>query len=348
MSVPLDEFSKIISEKLGEKINLAKAEKVSGGYEADAFVVHDENGRKFFIKKFKKEGQNKAHLEKDIHWFLTSDSMMKRSQNSPDGLGVVVGNNGKYSVMPTLNSDSEVFHIQNFEELESENYWKIISAKKEKNKLDEEDLEDVRKIAELLSQIHSSSLGDISEEEKKGIYNDSLSSVFTAQDLYFFFLHSFEEDHDFFPPEKHGSYTGEMLKLFHNFKNKGHRLRPLHGDFWGNNLHKRKDGSWHAVDYSRIPVGDPGIDVAAWIAQYLWLYHETGNKIYRELGEEFLNHYEKISGDQEIREHLNLPMGLWGLIWITPYFYPERTHSRAKKFFETVWNNLKNKKIGWE
>ncbi len=238
--------------------------------------------------------------------------------------------------------------MQEFEDFSSDNYWNALNLKKGNKKVLKEDKEETRKIAELLFAIHNTSTSLSDPILKNRMYNDGLYSVFTAQDLYFFFLHTFDKNHPFFPPSKHGKYTSEMINLFHEFKDNGNRLKPLHGDFWGTNLHKKKDESWYVVDYSRIPYGEPGVDVSAWIAQYLWLYHETGNKIYKDLGEEFLKHYEKISGDKKIRTFMSLPMGLWGLIWVNPHFYPERTGNKARLFFKTIIKIIKNKKFCWE
>jgi len=348
MTISLEKISKIISEKMGDKIQIIECKPLLGGHEAESFKLTDKNGKKFFLKQVKQKSYYKLRPEQSICWFLLSDAMMRSSPVSSDGLGVVIQNGNNYHLLPSLNSESEVFHLQNFEELSEKNYWETLNSRKNKEDVSEEDIKETQGIANLLFSIHNTSrnLGD--EETKNRLYNDSLYSVFTAQDLFFFFLHTFPENHPFMPPMRHGGYTAEMIKLFHKFKDSGKRLRTLHGDFWGTNVYQKKDGSWYAIDYSRIPLGEPGIDIASWIAQYLWLYHETKNKYFRQLGEEFLKQYEKISGDKDIRIFSSFPLGLLGLIYISPYLYPDRTGPNSKSFLDNILKILKNGKFTWE
>ncbi|MFH2232579.1 MAG: phosphotransferase, partial [Patescibacteria group bacterium] len=146
----------------------------------------------------------------------------------------------------------------------------------------------------------------------------------------------------------HGNYIGLMLNLIHKWKDRCDRLVALHGDFWGTNLFFKKDGSIWVIDYSRIPWGDRGIDIGWWLSQYLWFYHETQNEYFKELGEKFLDMYEKKSGDKEIRRAVSLALGLMGIIYISPRFYPDLNMEIGKKFFYNILEILNVNQFVWK
>lgn len=346
MPLPLKKLSRAISDELGKKIQIISAQKVKAGFEYESFILTDNNKKKFFLRRVKSQGHFKYCSEQNIYWLSLSNKMMNFSPVSSDGLGVFVQNKEELKSLPTLNHDSKIFHLQHYEDIVGQDYWTIL---KKKNKKDSKnDLKETREIAELLCKIHKKPEKILSTDVENELYNQSLHSIFTAQDLFFFFLQSFGKRHPIFPQSKHGEYLSKMVTLFHSYKDNGIRLKHLHGDFWGANVFRRKDNSWSAVDYSRILWGESGIDIAFWMAQYLWLYHETKNKYFYELGEEFLKHYEKISGDKKIRYFCSLPLGLVGLIYISPYFYPERVGKDAKNFFAAVKKTLDSGKFCWK
>ena len=110
----------------------------------------------------------------------------------------------------------------------------------------------------------------------------------------------------------------------------------------------KKDGSISVIDYSRIPWGDPGIDVGWWLSQYLWLYHETKNEYFKKLGEEFLNMYVQKSGDKEIRQAVSLTLGLMGVIYVSPRLCPNLDIKIGKKFFENILEIMKKNQFVWK
>jgi len=341
MNLLLEKFSILLTERLGRKMVIVSVEKIQGGFEAEAFLLVSSSGEKFFVKKM----LNGLFPENNLHNLLVSHSMMNRSNVSNNSIGVALVVNEELILTP--DSLKEVYQIQHYEDLHSENYFEKLKKYADLGDINEEIVSDTKEIADLLVRIHSTKIEEFNQDEKKRLYNRSLESVLATPGMFFFFLNTFNADNKIFPKTEHSEYVSLMVNKMNLYINSENRLRVLHGDFWGTNLHK-KAGGWYAVDYSRFPFGEPAIDVASFLAQYLWLYHESGNEIYKKIGEVFLNEFENISGDKDIRKFITFPLGLYGMIWITPEFYPDLDKKIASKFFGTIWKNLKSKEFCWE
>jgi thiamine kinase-like enzyme len=125
------------------------------------------------------------------------------------------------------------------------------------------------------------------------------------------------------------------------------KLACLHGDFWGANFYFKTDGSSWVIDYSRIPYGDPAIDVGWWISQYIWLYIKTKKTLYKQLLKFFLDDYISISADLEIKERLPAVIALMMIINISPRLYPMNKDSinNAMGFYNYTIMCLNQRKL---
>lgn len=345
--INLLKLSELISQKLDKKVEFIKIEKIGSGYHSDGFKLSSKGGDTFFLKRVKSHDLGFELPERQISSLLISDGMGKRSGLSPRPVGVVIVNDDEEVIVPDIDGDLEIYHIQEFG-VENDNYWSRLQKKKDKIKIDKEDIEELDKISDLIVKIHSTKYPSDNSERLKSVYNDGLRAVLVHPELTVMFLHDFTEKDVILPPSKQGEFVGLMLDLIHKWKNKTDRLCALHGDFWGANLFFKPDDSAWITDFSRIPWGDPGIDVGWWLSQYLWFYHETKNPYFKELGEAWLNIYEKKTGDKEIREHVCLILGLMGIIFVTPRFYPDLNVEIGERFFENIWQILKEQKFTWK
>ena len=102
------------------------------------------------------------------------------------------------------------------------------------------------------------------------------------------------------------------------------------------------------MDYSRIPWGDAGIDIGWWVSQYLWSYSETKNPYFKELGEFFIEEYERKTQDKEIREATTIVLGLMGLVIIFPKFHSDRDITLGRQFIEKIKKILLRGKLEWD
>lgn len=345
-NIDLNKISHLLSQKLGRTISIVSSELIGSGYHSDGFRLEDSSGQNYFLKRLKSDDLGYELPERKVASLWTSDGMAKRAGTSPSALGVVVLSTAETVILPEINNDTEIYHLQEFE-AGAPSYWSIIKARKDKLTVDAVDVYELTAICELLLGIHQSPYPSTDKRRRQAVYNDSLRVVLSHPELGLMFLQEFPVDHYLMGVDKQGEYLGLMMKAIYHFKNRDDRLKSLHGDFWGTNVFKRPDASFWTADYSRIPWGDPGLDVGWWLCQYLWLYHESGNQYFKELGELWFRTYEEKSGDSEIREAVILAIGLLGIIYITPRFYPDINREVATKFFDNVLEILRQQKFIW-
>src|SRR3989344_96702 len=339
-------ISKFISEKLNENINIIKIEKIGHGYHSDGFKLTANNNKNYFLKKVKSHDLGFELPERKVSSLLTGHEMAKRVNKSPLPIGITLINKNNSGILPDLNEETEIYHIQELE-TNGKNYWDMIKEKENKKIIDKEDIEEINKVVDYISHVHSIKHPSKDVERLKSVYNDSLRSILSHPELTFMLLHDFKEDHEFFPRSLQKEYIGLMYDLVHKYKDKYERLSALHGDFWGANFFFKVNKDTWVIDYSRIPLGDPGEDIGLWFSQYWARYQMTNNNYFKELGELFLKTYEIKTGNKEIRKHISVVLGLMALINITPRFYPNLDPKIGKKIIENTLEILKNGELKW-
>ncbi|MDO8664962.1 MAG: phosphotransferase [Candidatus Liptonbacteria bacterium] len=346
--IELKKLSEVISKRLGRAIIFSSAEVMKGGFQSHAFKLTTQDGERFFLKKMKQSGEAGFEItERHLFSYAVSHSMTKRSGLAPEPLGVIIGHEAEMIVLPNLDEGVSLYHVQKFADDLGESYWSLLLSKKTKKVPDENDRKEIEAIINLLVRIHSGPLPKFSLTVLKTLYNDSLQSLLAYPGYFFLFLSDFGSKHPLLPRSKHGAYIGLILNLVYRWENNTKRLRPLHGDFWGANIFLLSNDKATAIDFSRIPFGEPGIDVGYFVAQYLWFYHSTGNPYFKKLGELFIESYATKASDKDIRKALCLPLGLLALLYCNPRFHPDNNSASEKSFFKVVLANLKSGEFSW-
>ncbi len=340
-------LSKALTEKLNKNINIIKIEKAGGGYHSDGFKAVSADGQVFFVKKFKSYDLGFAFPERKVFSLMISDGMARRANQKPSPVGIMLTNKDKAGIIPEINEDTGIYHIQEFEP-EGSDYFSLLLKRKNKAQIDEKDKEEIEKIVEYIKSIHSIKYEHSDQKRVREVYNDGIRSVLNSPELTLMLLHDFDEYSPIMDREMQKEYLGLMYEIMHRWKNREDRLCALHGDFWGANFFFRNDGTIWVVDYSRIPWGDPGIDVGWWLAQYLQFYYKTNNSYFKDLGELFINEYEKKTGDKEIRKTVTIALGLMGIIYVIPRFYPELDPKVGKRFLTHIMKILKEGELKWD
>lgn len=344
----LKKLGEAVSKHLKREVEFVAVETMKGGFQSDAFKVTTRSGEVFFVKKMKTNGEAGFELpERHLYSYAVGHGMAKRAGVTPEPVGLVLMRGEDVHTFPHLDDETALYHVQAFAGDLGEGYWSRLEGKVSKKKIDAEDVAEIRAITDLIVGIHGGSTPSSDSKVLQTIYNDSLQSVIAYPGMFFMFLSDFGGKHMLLPRSKHGAYVASILSVLYSWEHRGDRLRPLHGDFWGSNIFLNADGKATAVDFSRIPYGEPGIDIGYFVAQYLWFYHETGNAYFKKLGELFISEYSKKSGDTEIRNALCVPLGLLALLYINPRFHPDNKKKTEKSFFETILKILKTKKFGW-
>lgn len=344
--IDLQKISTLISKKTSQEVNIVAIEKIGSGYHSDGFKMTAQDGQLFFLKRIKSHDLGFEVPERKVASLLVSQGMNERINICPKSIGIILDNGEDAGMIAKVNESTAIYQVQEFQP-EGVSYWSLLQEKKLKTKVDEQDTHELQKIVEYIDMVHRIKHDAADSERQRSVYNDGLRSILTNPELTIMLLHDFSDSHAILPAREHGAYIGMMLSLMHKWKDRHDRLSALHGDFWGANLFFRQDGSVWVVDYSRIPWGDPGLDIGWWLSQYLWFYHETGNEYFKELGEKFLDLYVEKSGDQEIRQAVSMVLGLMGIIFISPRFYPNLNVDIGKGFFVNIVEIIKNNQFIW-
>ncbi len=340
-------LSELLSKKLGEHLDVTHIEKVGSGYHSDGYRVDTKQGKKFFLKKVKSDDLGFEYPERKIASLLTSHNMSARTNIATKPIGVMISSHDENILLPEIDDSTQIFHIQEFQE-EHQSYWNSLLSKRGKTMIDAEDKKEIEDVVDILVAIHKQPLPFEDNEKKKRVYRDSLKSVITHPELTFRLLQDFPHDHPLLPKSRHKEYLGLMVDVMYHWHDKHDRLTLLHGDFWGANLFRRKDGSSYIVDFSRIPFGEPGIDVGWWLCQYLWYYHEDQNEYFKQLGEYFLETYITKTGDTDIRDAVLTVLGLSGIIFTSPAFFPNLNIDIGRVFLQNVESILSEKTFVWK
>ncbi len=270
--------------------------------------------------------------------------MAIRAGQRPRPLELILETGGKMTMMPKISLYTNVFHLQEFEP-EGTSYFSILENSKGKSTVDEYDKVVTSSVVDTIASIHALSYPSKDNDQLKALYMDGLRGELVHPEITLTLMHELDEDHPVIPPSKQGEYVGLYLKLIHAWKGRSDRLRALHGDLWGANVFVRKDKTSWIIDFSRIPWGDPGIDIGRWMGQYVWFYILTKNLYFKELGELFLETYAQKTGDEEIRKAASLGYIFSGFIY--PVFFDKEDLSVRKKMFEHACKILDKGEFFW-
>jgi hypothetical protein len=341
----LPQLSLAASEFLGRSVEVNDCTKAGGGYHSQGYKLVLSDGGSLFMKVVKAADLGFEFPERKLQSLLVSHSMAQRTNLTPRSLGIALAAKGAMRTMPSLDDDTEVIHFQEFET--GDDYFGYLQSCKHKTAIDETDRQKIEAVVKYIAGVHALKHPTADQGFQAAVYNSGLREVLISPELTIKLLTDYPADDALLGRDKQAEYIGLMLEVIYRWLGRSDRLRALHGDFWGTNVFFRPDGEAFAIDYSRIPWGDPGIDICWWMCQYLWFYHETGNSYFRDLGELFLAEYERLSGDKEIRQAMATAAGFCGIVYICPKFYPDLDSSLRQKFFDNIVAIMKRGVFHW-
>lgn len=345
--IDIAKVSEALSERLGEKLNLVSIEKAGSGYHAEGYKVTNKDGRQFFLKRILHNQFGFEYNERKLASMLVGHNMARRAGAKPQSLGLLLENNGHMRPMPEIHDETIIYNVQEFEP-EGVSYFKLLNDRRDKEAFDATDEAELEHIVGFIATLHAKRHFSGEPERLRALYNDSLRAELIHPELTMTLLHELGDDSPLLPPSKQGEYISLLLDVIHRWKNRSDRLRALHGDFWAANLFVRKDSTVWVIDYSRIPWGDPGLDVGKWISQYVWFYHQTGNPYFRELTDRFLTLYIEKTGDAEIMHALCLGFTFLGAMYASPDVFSHVGLDVRTKMFDHIRSILKNNTFSWE
>lgn len=344
--INLDAFSRLLSEKLGRQITFSKVEKVGGGYHSDGFKLSTTDGKFYFLKYVRSHDLGFEFPERHIMSLMISNGMGQRANNDPQSVGVIIENEHGEIMLPEITDSTKVYHLQEFAGTGT-SYSSLLDKNINKKAVDEEDKKQLNAIADELIKIHSVKHPSKDRDKLKAVYDDGLRNMLISPELSIMVLSEFPADYKILDLEGQKEMISLMYENIKTCMGRFDRLTALHGDFWGANIFFKDDGNLFVIDFSRIPWGDPAIDVGWFTAEYLWYYHLTGNRYFRDLTETWLKIYEEKSGDKEIRKFMPLVVGWIGIVRVYPRWFPDHDVEIATRFINHVKDVLRKKEFIW-
>lgn len=341
-------FSDLVSKKTNSNVVFIDVEQIGSGYHSDGFKLTSEDGRLFFLKYIKSHDLGFEFPERQVMNLMVSNGMGERSVGkNPNPVGVVVKNNNESVMLPYVDDSTKMYHIQEFRNI-GKSYSSILEVNSNKASTDEEDRKQLSVIADSLIKIHSIKHNSTNKDRLNAIYNDGIRNVLTHPELSVMVLSEFPEDYKILDLKSQQEIISLMYENIKKWIGRGDRLTALHGDFWGANIFLNSEGDVSLIDFSRIPWGDPAIDVGWFLAEYLWKYHETGNIYFKELTEMWLDVYQEKSGDKDLRKAIPLAIGWIGIVRVYPRWFPNIDVETGKKFINHIIKILKHHEFIWE
>ena len=303
----MKDIKKIFSKFLNEKI--IEIKEFKAGFLSNWFKIIWEN-KNYFARCLKDEDLWYIYNNEDYSNFSISDKMTNNAKSWIKSYWVIKYNNKTY-------------HITDFFE------WETLS-------LQDINEDYIIKIANKIWQIHkiwNKELKKLSNNNKKFLYNRSLREIITHPETVF---STYEirivntEDEDFFK-----RYIWKMLETYFKYVkwNTFDRISYLHGDFWQWNIMKNKNENIEFIDFSRIPYGEPGIDIWWFLAQFQIdsIINFENKEKNNNLQTIFLENYIKITQDENILEYIKL-WQLWvGFINLSPLLQQFLKWNKTKK-----------------
>lgn len=275
----MDLMKELVSKYLNKEV--LNVDIIANGYLSSAYKITTAD--KVYVLRTSKDAVSWYEYEWDVlRTYLISDAMFKRSYefNWCNSYGVLFIDNAPYHLMDYV--EWEILGISEYDD------YKIVQVAK--------------KIA-ILHSWWKETLKNLETEEFNRLYKRSIREYLTNHET-ILSLYDQEPLNDSLNSIKKkilNLMRTRYLWLIDDFD--WSRVTTLHWDFWHSNIIFNGTNPIF-IDFSRIPFGEPGIDIGHFIVNLEIEYMLTWNCKYLNWKKLFLDTYIEFSGDSDISSYL--------------------------------------------
>ena len=145
----------------------------------------------------------------------------------------------------------------------------------------------------------------------------------------------------------------ETLALMwrYRLRDRGERLRTIHGDFHPWNILFARGEEFRVLDRSRGPLGDPADDVASLSVNYLFYALRTAGRFegpFADLFRRFWDRYGERSGDSGLAAAIAPHFAFRALVLANPLWYPHESETVRRQLFRFLFGVLESERFSPE
>lgn len=335
----IEAIKSLLEKDKKTEIEIYACVKSSQGYHSQGFIIKTSHGN-FFAKVSKGFGFGLETYPRRLESFATSYIMNQNHIATPRALGVISGGKESYQLLE-ISESNQVIQVQEYVDLGQDYKTYLLglgvnTIKHHQSRFDQ--------IIKLLLGIHRLKI-EINPEQKVAIYRSSIRSILTHPELGMTVMHEASYGNDWISLEQQLELLSQIYLFVHKWGKKSERLRYVHGDMNFRNIFF-PDGEIRVIDYSRLIMADPGVDVGWITGSLIGMYYQTEEKSFLKLAEYFLEKYISFTKDDEIVSAQILPLTYSFIIQTSPNVNPMFGKEKTSLFYNNIIKLLKTN--NWE
>ena len=241
--------------------------------------------------------------------------------------------------------DAKEFYIF-MEEARGESYFKDLDAILKRGHLDELDMQRARMLAHFLADIHALRY---SGQDAKILYKRRIRDLIGHGECIMGIIDAYDPV-DFTTDGELVVYAGKCLNWWGKIRDKGERLRSVHGDYHPGNIRLQGD-DFVLLDRSRGSWSEPADDVSCLSANYIhYALKDRGTfeGPFAELFRIFLEAYLEKTKDDGFFEVAQPFFAFRVLVIANPKFYPDDTTETKRKLIDFGLSVLETERFDTE
>ncbi|MBI5859567.1 MAG: hypothetical protein HZB73_02385 [Nitrosarchaeum sp.] len=339
-----EKVRKYFSEKFGSEYKIKEIKKIGEGFHGIGFsidVVDRKNqNKRFVLKTLKTEGFGHDYPADRASVVIRSlmDSSLLENHIKVLDAGSIQEDNS----LMTFGEPKDFYIIM--EEARGVEYWNDLDQIRDKNKLNEKDIEKIKILAQYLATMHKQKYDGPHAEQ---LYRRVVRDFVGHGELMMGVIDTFPEKMEFATRKELVEIVKKSVEWWDKIKDCSNRLCVVHGDFYPGNI--QFDGDKLIVlDRSRFRYGEPADDVTSFtmnLINYSIMSCSEFKDPFKKLFETFFDEYLKKGEDKNLFKVCPLFFAFRGIVCIHPIFYSKEwmvKHGFKKDRVDLINDSKKN------